>query len=180
MLENANETSAQAPENVRDRKTGSESERLRASAGHRRSRKASQNAPSNSSDEGAERINSCRPGWKTLALSCLHAGSLARQTCHLTIGTVRNKKHLDRNELPIYSDGVRRHRLNKGEALFRRTRYQHGSVEREERKKGPSVWVYRWWEEHINGKLVHRKAQVGDVKNTRPNLRHTQQQTLFG
>ncbi len=44
--------------------------------------------------------------------------------------------------------------------MFRRTRYQHGSVEREERKKGPAVWVYRWWEEDINGKLVHRKAQV--------------------
>ena len=29
--------------------------------------------------------------------------------------------------------------------MFRRTRYQHGSVEREERKKGPAVWVYRWW-----------------------------------
>jgi hypothetical protein len=38
--------------------------------------------------------------------------------------------------------------------LFRRTRYQHGSVEREERKKGPAVWVYRWWEEDINGKLA--------------------------
>jgi hypothetical protein len=48
--------------------------------------------------------------------------------------------------------------------LFRRTRYQHGSVEREERKKGPAVWVYRWWEEDINGKLLHRKIQVGDVK----------------
>ena len=48
--------------------------------------------------------------------------------------------------------------------MFRRTRYQHGSVEREERKKGPAVWVYRWWEEDINGKLVHRKVQVGDVK----------------
>ena len=48
--------------------------------------------------------------------------------------------------------------------MFRRTRFQHGSVEREERKKGPAVWVYRWWEENINGKLVHRKVQVGDVK----------------
>ena len=48
--------------------------------------------------------------------------------------------------------------------MFRRTRYQHGSVEREERKKGPAVWVYRWWEEDINVKLVHRKVQVGDVK----------------
>jgi hypothetical protein len=32
------------------------------------------------------------------------------------------------------------------------------------RKKGPQVWVYRWWEEDINGKLLHRKIQVGDVK----------------
>jgi excisionase family DNA binding protein len=64
-------------------------------------------------------------------------GSLARQTRQLIVGTVRNKKYLDRNESPIYSDGVRRHRLSKGETLFRRTRYQHGSVEREERKKGP-------------------------------------------
>jgi integrase len=48
--------------------------------------------------------------------------------------------------------------------LFKRTCYQHGSIAREERKKGPAVWVYRWWEEDINGKLVHRKAQVGDVK----------------
>jgi len=48
--------------------------------------------------------------------------------------------------------------------LFKRTRYQHGSIEKEERKKGPAVWVYRWWEEDINGRLVHRKAQVGDVK----------------
>ncbi len=48
--------------------------------------------------------------------------------------------------------------------MFKRTRYQHGSLEREERKKGPEVWVYRWWEEDIDGKLVHRKARVGDVK----------------
>src|SRR2546428_14087168 len=47
---------------------------------------------------------------------------------------------------------------------IKRTRYQHGSVEREERKKGPAVWVYRWWEEDINGKLLHRKIQVGNVE----------------
>jgi len=52
--------------------------------------------------------------------------------------------------------------------LFKRTRYQHGSVEREERKKGADVWVYRWWEEDINGKLLHRKLQIGDVE-TYPN-----------
>jgi integrase len=48
--------------------------------------------------------------------------------------------------------------------LFKRTRYQHGSVEREERNKGADVWVYRWWEEDINGKLLHRKLQIGDVE----------------
>ena len=48
--------------------------------------------------------------------------------------------------------------------MFRRMRYQHGSVEQEERKKGPAVWVYRWREQDTNGKLVHRKIRVGDVK----------------
>ncbi len=48
--------------------------------------------------------------------------------------------------------------------MFKRTRYQHGSVELEERKKGPAVWVYRWWEEDVNGKLLHRKQQIGDVE----------------
>ena len=48
--------------------------------------------------------------------------------------------------------------------MFRRTRYQHGSLEREARKKGPAVWVYRWWERDIDGKLRHRKVQIGDVK----------------
>jgi len=48
--------------------------------------------------------------------------------------------------------------------LFKRTRYQHGSIAREERKKGPAVWVYRWWEEDTNGKLLHRKQQIGDVE----------------
>src|SRR4029077_15449916 len=87
------------------------------------------------SHESTARVNSRRPGWKTLAFSCLHVGSLARQTRQLTIGRVRNKNYRDRNESPIYSDVVRRHRLSKGDTLFRRTRYQHGSVEREERKK---------------------------------------------
>jgi integrase len=54
--------------------------------------------------------------------------------------------------------------LNKGDALFKRTRYQHGSISREERRKGPAVWVYRWWEQNIHGKIVHRKAQLGDVE----------------
>jgi integrase len=31
----------------------------------------------------------------------------------------------------------------------------------EERKRGPAVWVYRWWETDINGKPVRRKLQIG-------------------
>jgi len=73
-------------------------------------------------------------------------------------------KLLDHFSEPNYSGGVRRHRLNKGGTLFKRTRYQHGSLEREERKKGPAVWVYRWWEEDIDGKLLHRKLRIGDVE----------------
>src|SRR5437899_4313380 len=52
-------------------------------------------------------------------------------------------------------------RLNKGGTLFRRARYQQGSLVLEERKRGPAVWVYRWWEKDINGKPVRRKLQIG-------------------
>ncbi len=47
--------------------------------------------------------------------------------------------------------------------MFRRTRYQQGSLNLEERKKRPAVWVYRWWEKDIDGKCVRRKLQVGDA-----------------
>jgi integrase len=48
--------------------------------------------------------------------------------------------------------------------LFRRIRYQQGSLTLEERKRGPAVWVYRWWERDINGKLIRRKLQVGGLE----------------
>jgi integrase len=48
--------------------------------------------------------------------------------------------------------------------LFGRTRYQHGSLRLEERKRGPAVWVYRWWERDIQGKPVRRKAQLGNLQ----------------
>jgi integrase len=47
--------------------------------------------------------------------------------------------------------------------LFRRTRYQHGSLNCEARRRGPAVWVYRWWEK-VNGKPVRRKLQVGTLE----------------
>ena len=48
--------------------------------------------------------------------------------------------------------------------MFRRTRYQEGSLTSEERKRGPAVWVYRWWEKDINGKSVRRKVQLGTLE----------------
>ena len=45
--------------------------------------------------------------------------------------------------------------------MFRRTRYQRGSLRLEERKRGSAVWVYRWWENDITGKPIRRKVQLG-------------------
>jgi hypothetical protein len=47
--------------------------------------------------------------------------------------------------------------------LFKRTTYQQGSLKLEERKRGPHVWVYRWWDTDANGKRVYRKQQVGNL-----------------
>ena len=47
--------------------------------------------------------------------------------------------------------------------MFRRTTYQQGSLKLEERKRGPHVWVFRWWDTNANGKRVYRKQQVGDL-----------------
>ena len=48
--------------------------------------------------------------------------------------------------------------------MFKRTTYQEGSLKLEERKRGPHVWVYRWWETDLHGKRVYRKQQVGDLE----------------
>lgn len=48
--------------------------------------------------------------------------------------------------------------------MFRRTRYQQGSLILEERKSGSAVWAYRWWEKDINGKPVRRKLQLGNLE----------------
>lgn len=42
-----------------------------------------------------------------------------------------------------------------------RTRYQHGSLTTEDRKHGPSVYVYRWRERSPNGKPIQRKRIIG-------------------
>ena len=47
--------------------------------------------------------------------------------------------------------------------MSRRTRYQQGSVQREKRRSGPDVWVFRWYEAGTDGKSKYRKAIVGTV-----------------
>ena len=47
--------------------------------------------------------------------------------------------------------------------MFRRTRYQQGSVQREKRRQGPDAWVYRWYEVGSDGANKYRKVIVGNV-----------------
>ena len=46
---------------------------------------------------------------------------------------------------------------------FTRLRYQSGSLSREARKAGPSVWIFRWRENATEGR-VYRKMVVGTVE----------------
>jgi len=57
-------------------------------------------------------------------------------------------------------------RLNRGGILFKRTRtsYQQGSLQPEERKKGPAVWIFRWRETAGSGKTILRKQQIGTLE----------------
>ena len=71
---------------------------------------------------------------------------------------------LDRSAALDYSGLGCQCRLNKGGTLFRRTRYQQGSLRLEERKRGSAVWVYRWWENDITGKSIRRKVQLGSLE----------------
>ena len=47
--------------------------------------------------------------------------------------------------------------------MNRRTRYQQGSVQREKRRNGPDVWVFRWRQTTPEGGSKRRKAIVGSV-----------------
>ena len=54
-------------------------------------------------------------------------------------------------------------RLRQEKIMSRRTRYQQGSVQREKRRSGPDVWVFRWYEIGTDAKNKYRKAIVGTV-----------------
>ena len=47
--------------------------------------------------------------------------------------------------------------------MFRRTRYQQGSLQRVERKFGPAVWIFRWRETQIDGSRKNRNVLIGTV-----------------
>jgi integrase len=44
---------------------------------------------------------------------------------------------------------------------------QEGSVIREQRKVGPDVWCYRWWESGPTGNRVHRRIVLGTAEELR-------------
>jgi integrase len=48
--------------------------------------------------------------------------------------------------------------------MFRRTRYQQGSLQRIRRKRGPDCWVFRWYALNGAGRRQYRKAVVGTVE----------------
>src|SRR5947209_12206765 len=78
--------------------------------------------------------------------------------------SMRVQKQLELRLKQSYSQRGCQCHLNKGGTLFRRTRYQEGCLKLEERKRGPAVWVYRWWEMDINGKPVRRKERIGTLE----------------
>lgn len=51
--------------------------------------------------------------------------------------------------------------------MFKRTTYQTGCLSREERKRGPKVWIFRFRETTTDGRRVNRKIVVGTVEEYR-------------
>src|SRR2546428_12921441 len=52
----------------------------------------------------------------------------------------------------------------KGGVTLMRARYQFGRLELKPRKKGPDVWVYRFYERNQNGTTTDRSVLVGTAK----------------
>ena len=45
-----------------------------------------------------------------------------------------------------------------------RTRYQHGNLQLDKRRNGPDVWVYRWREYQLAGKVNRRGEMIGTIE----------------
>jgi integrase len=76
---------------------------------------------------------------------------------------VTSRNHFGSSNPLRYAAKRRSAPFKHGGLMFRRTTYQQGSLKLEERKRGPHVWVFRWWDTDANGKRVYRKQQVGDL-----------------
>ena len=48
--------------------------------------------------------------------------------------------------------------------MFGRARFQQGSLQREQRKKGPDVWIFRWYELAPGGKRKRQYRAIGTVE----------------
>ena len=48
--------------------------------------------------------------------------------------------------------------------MFGRTRFQQGSLQREQRKNGPAVWIFRWYEVRADGKRQRQYCVIGTVE----------------
>lgn len=48
--------------------------------------------------------------------------------------------------------------------MFRRARYQQGSLKRVKRQSGPDAWIFRWYEIQDDGHTKYRKIVVGNVE----------------
>jgi hypothetical protein len=51
---------------------------------------------------------------------------------------------------------------------------QYGSVTREDRKNGPAVWSYRWWEPGPNRKRIHRRLIIGSLTKFKRGVRSSE------
>ncbi len=56
-------------------------------------------------------------------------------------------------------------------SLFTRTRYQYGSLETKERKKGKEVWEFRYYEPDAQGERQRRAVMVGTREEYRNRVR---------
>ncbi len=51
---------------------------------------------------------------------------------------------------------------------------QNGSLTIEQRKTGPDVWCYRWWDAGASGKKRHRRIVIGTTEELRDELSATE------
>ena len=56
--------------------------------------------------------------------------------------------------------------------MFRQTRFQQGSLQREARKKGPKIWIFRDMKKIPNGKRKRQYSIIGTVEECQQSQQH--------